>query len=499
MIALRIEFTSGRFHATPWGHHANEGQVEWPPSPWRIGRALAAAAFARWGDVPETARSLCVTLASGRPEYVLPPSTEAHTRHYMPSGKTTAKVLDAFRAFGVKRATVRVVWPDVTLADDELAALRTLLPSCSYLGRAESWAEWSEDTSDVSEVNAWPLAADEADPTAADIACLASDESVGSWRSDFLPTGGKTGTAPADRWAALVFDTATLHQGRWSTPPGLSLVRYAVRPPKARRTRSRPSRPQSRPTAAVFVVNSKVLPLQGHALSLGESVRRALLARSEGHAVFSGKDEQGRPLSGNRHAYIVPCCTHEASGGVDRIAVWCRDGLPAEVHGAITGLTWLRRTDGRGARDEERLQLSCIGLGDATHFGTQLAAPDSPRLRQLGTSQIWESVSPFVCFRHPKMRRGEWVDSPEDQVRRALEQLHPTAELDRVEPLFEHDNDEVRWARAFYRRRSRGGGSRGPSRGYAFRLVLRSPIEGPILLGYGAHMGLGQFAAMPKS
>lgn len=415
----------------------------------------------------------------------------------MPSGKTTTKVIDAFRAFGGDRATVRVVWPDVTLAEEELAVLHALLPSCSYLGRAESWAEWSEDTSEVSEVHAWPLGEEETDPAAEHVACLASNESFRDWQADFRPTAGKAGTAPADRWSALVLDTATLHQGRWSMPPGLSLVRYAVRPPRASRSRRLSRRPPARPTTAVYVVNSKVLPLQGHALALGESVRRALLARSDGHAVFSGKDREGRPLRGNRHAYIIPCCTHQGSGGVDRIALWCRDGLPTEVHRAVSELSWLHRTDGRGARDEtERLHLSCIGLGEATHFGTERDAPDSPHLRQLGTSRIWESVSPFVCFRHPKRRKGELVDSPGDQVRRALTQLHPQAEVERIEPLFAHDNDEVRWARGFYRSRARGGGSRGPSRGYAFRLILRAPVEGPVVLGYGAHMGLGQFAAM---
>jgi CRISPR-associated protein Csb2 len=37
---LRLRFPGGRYHATPWGHHVNEGQVEWPPSPWRLLRAL---------------------------------------------------------------------------------------------------------------------------------------------------------------------------------------------------------------------------------------------------------------------------------------------------------------------------------------------------------------------------------------------------------------------------------------------------------------------------
>ncbi len=40
MIVLELRFPAGRFHATPWGRHVNEGAVEWPPSPWRLMRAL---------------------------------------------------------------------------------------------------------------------------------------------------------------------------------------------------------------------------------------------------------------------------------------------------------------------------------------------------------------------------------------------------------------------------------------------------------------------------
>ena len=497
MIGLRIEFTSGRFHATPWGHHVNEGQVEWPPSPWRIGRALASAAFAEWGDVPPAARSLCVKLASGRPEYALPPSTEAHTRHYMPSGKSTAKVIDAFRAFDRDDAVVRIIWPDVVLGAEEAKALQVLLPACSYLGRAESWAEWTTGNGDLGQRHAWPLATEELEPAAVEVAALASHEAFAAWLDGFQSGGGKAEKAPTDRWSALTFDTGTLHQGRWSGPPGMTLARYALRAPQARRA-TQPSRRQvPASTTAVYVVSSRVLPLQSHALALGESMRRALMARSDGHAVFSGKDDAGQPLQGNRHTYVIPSCTHRTSDGVDRIALWCAGGFPRDVEGAISGLNWLRRTDGRGSGDEaEQLSLTFVGFGEASDFGASRQSADTPRLRQLGESTVWESVSPFVCTRHAKRRGGVVLDAPEEQVRRALLRTHPEAEVERIEPRFARPEEEVRWARPFYRSRLRGGGSQGGSRGYAFRIILRGPIRGPLMLGYGAHLGLGQFAAV---
>jgi CRISPR-associated protein Csb2 len=36
MIALQIDFIAGRFHASPWEDGIAGGEIEWPPSPWRL-------------------------------------------------------------------------------------------------------------------------------------------------------------------------------------------------------------------------------------------------------------------------------------------------------------------------------------------------------------------------------------------------------------------------------------------------------------------------------
>ena len=53
MIAIELTFPAGRWHATPWGRQVNEGAVEWPPSPWRLLRALLAVWYHKCQDVPE--------------------------------------------------------------------------------------------------------------------------------------------------------------------------------------------------------------------------------------------------------------------------------------------------------------------------------------------------------------------------------------------------------------------------------------------------------------
>src|SRR5579863_5843600 len=49
---LAIRFPLGRYHANPWDRAVNEGASEWPPSPWRLLRALAATWHTRWPDLP---------------------------------------------------------------------------------------------------------------------------------------------------------------------------------------------------------------------------------------------------------------------------------------------------------------------------------------------------------------------------------------------------------------------------------------------------------------
>ena len=54
MTTIQLTFPWGRFYATPWGINASRlREPEWPPSPWRLLRALVSAWFrAHPGQVP---------------------------------------------------------------------------------------------------------------------------------------------------------------------------------------------------------------------------------------------------------------------------------------------------------------------------------------------------------------------------------------------------------------------------------------------------------------
>src|SRR5262245_61252873 len=102
MLAIELRFPGGRYHATPWGRHVNEGVPEWPPSPWRLLRPLVGV----WKRTPPTSpearvRATPQPLAES-PRFALPPARVAHTRHYLPGEKKgpadRTLVLDPFVA-----------------------------------------------------------------------------------------------------------------------------------------------------------------------------------------------------------------------------------------------------------------------------------------------------------------------------------------------------------------------------------------------------------------
>jgi hypothetical protein len=68
-LTISIRFLNGRAHLHPWQTHHSEGRVEWPPSPWRLLRALVAVAgrgltsLPYPDDVPATKSELKVAVA----------------------------------------------------------------------------------------------------------------------------------------------------------------------------------------------------------------------------------------------------------------------------------------------------------------------------------------------------------------------------------------------------------------------------------------------------
>ncbi len=84
---VRITLLSGRYGATPWDRSEHEGQVEYPPSPWRLLRAVLNGAFSltcRPGQLPQGCEALIKLLAQQPPTYHLPYGEFGQIRGFRP-------------------------------------------------------------------------------------------------------------------------------------------------------------------------------------------------------------------------------------------------------------------------------------------------------------------------------------------------------------------------------------------------------------------------------
>ncbi|MCX6678461.1 MAG: type I-U CRISPR-associated protein Csb2 [Methanothrix sp.] len=542
MLAFEIRFPAGRYHATPWDRQVNEGVVEWPPSPWRVLRALISTWYHKaQGDVDEaTARSLIEHLSCSLPRFELPVATLGHTRHYMPlfSSKTT-KVFDAFASIEHDKRLL-VIWQEVDLQEHERTALEILLARMGYLGRAESWIEAQIIDYQETKGNCRPLSGNESIPEDCEgVRTLASiaPASYLSWRATALSEQkerrlveirtkakekrkpenkvklGKKDlekieqNLPADLFAALHADTADLKGAGWSQPPGSIWVMYLRRKDafdiKPVATGGMRRNLDGQPTVARFAVASQVPPRLTDAISFAERIHVALVSRSNGSSVFTGCDESGKPLDGHRHAFIL--CESSLGlgkgqrGEITHIVVHAPMGFELQDRQALDCLT---RVWGHGGHD---VRLILLGVGQPEDFaGLDTAKGACPILAE---SQRWVSRTPFVSTRHPKATKtgvpkldenGLQIGSPEHELRRLLMLAgFPSPSSVEAVPSTDLAGHETRWL-SFRRQRNHGEGRKVASGlGYGFRVKFPDMVRGPIALGYAAHFGLGLF--VPES
>lgn len=523
MTVLELSFPAGRYHATPWGRHVNEGAVEWPPSPWRIIRGVIATWHLKAkDDIAEPVMRSLTERLSVPPRIYLPRASTSHTRHYMPynEGKNekTTKVFDTFVQISPKDALL-VEWP-VDLQDAEREALKTLADRLGYLGRAESLvvarllgneAEF-RDAITPQHREAAPLKSTDPVPPKSELVRLLAPMAhadYDAWGRDFMTKAEaaldpklkpaerkkRLPRVPADLFAALHADTGDLQAAGWNLPPGAEFVNYSRREDAfAPATRPLSRRKGPLPTVARFAVVSTVAPRITQAVSIGDRVHDALCKWSdqgEGRgAVFTGLDEQGQPRTDHQHAHIF-CEANGPRDAVTHITVWAPMGFD---EAACLALRRLNKVWGHGGHDV-RLVLHAISRPS-----------DFADCALFGTSKTWRSLTPFVSTLHaktfrdgrPKLDASGWQQgSAAHDLMRQLAR-HPQGkgaivkQLDEGRGPFAFGSQRLR-SLQFQTKRHDGGGRRGHGTGGAFMVTFSEPVAGPLAFGYGAHFGLGLF------
>lgn len=603
MIVITLSFLAGRYHATPWGRHVNEGAVEWPPSPWRLLRSLIAVWKRTLPDVTEAEmKPIFETLGAAPPRFVLPPACTGHTRHYMPwykKGPTDRTlVFDTFVSLDPNEASgaVHVIWLDATLDDAKRRLLERLLGNLNFLGRAESWCEarllcGDEEQAvchagnDEALLHAVPIGPDQpkncpATPRERDrgelVRTLCADPATAFGNAHFYTQKekkqGKNTTTATIRTAApydpdwhIAAETLWLHDQKWSDPPGSRWVTYTrprncfevVPASVSRPTRKGVEGVDRSIHIARFALDSAVLPLVTDTLPVAEAARSALLCRyanSQGRVehgerwnydthkegrmpitpsyVLLGRAplepgslredgcERSKPFwsrqvggparDGHRHAYYL-LSDEDGDGRLDHLTVYAAAGFGAEELRALQELRRIRYAD-------DRHPLRTVLLGTSASVSATGSVHDDPFGRSpFGCSEVWVSATPYLVTRHAKNRGPNRVDLRDPaalhrflvddlmaQLRSARTDL-PSSVLDQVQieqcvdrggqpivPAGSRMSGPLR-LRQFARKRCKRTDDGNVRMASAWRLIFRTPVRGPFVLGHSSHFGLGLF------
>lgn len=509
MIAIELFFPSGKYHATPWSSHVNEGQVEWPPSPWRILRALIATWHRKaHSEIPEEfMRRLMSKLASQLPIYALPADqlSLGHTRHYMPlygTNERPSKIFDAFVSIS-NRGPAIVSWPDVVMDENEEQALGVLVDRLSYLGRAESWVEGTLLSQWNGKSNSLPFNIGDqmhSDEELVKLIAPIPEEDYRKWRAEFSESLGKVSgrkgfNLPKDMFSVLHMDTGDIRRTGWSSPPGSKFVLY--RRPKLQNHISYELKYRKQilrvPTVARFALSSSAPPRLTKSVAIADRMRKALLSKSDALTVFAGKDESGKPLEGHVHAHIFCESNGGKRGEITHVTLYAPLGFDADAKRAIMSLEKLW-----GQRGHD-IQLILLSTGQPEDFaGFDDKAGECPLFEK---SRVWISRTPFVPTRLPKTNRNGrprfgadelQLGSPEHDLRRLIK-LAGFADPLSVDSISftQLAGRKTPWLEFWTSRKNEL--PKVNRRGYGYRLTFPEPVSGPLAFGHGNHFGLGLF------
>lgn len=505
-VVIELRFPLGRFHARRWNQPPfGNGSVEWPPSPWRLLRAIAARWFQycrETGD-GDTARrdGLLHKLADTVPLFRLPIDSTVgpELRQYQPTDVKFTKVKsepemkrslttlmpDRCRAMPPDD-TVLWVWNQTALSPEERDLLSNLLRRMHYFGRAESWTRLRLlDEHEPAPATNCELAlklSDRAFPV------LVSESTVGLVERLLAPSG---------------------HSNASNRPiPSGTGWRYATLPVGSKIKRAVRCNQETRLQVARFAFDSTVLPLVTQTLLVAEAARRAImsihgrLTEQNGvrgrSSVFAGKSEDSTPLVGHRHAYYLPT-DEDDDGRLDHLTVFAQEGFDSAERRALD--EFRRLNSGRRNEEDHPLRLLLLGMGKIDELA---GGP-------LRKSKVWVSATPYIATRHAKRRGRDAIDMASPEARAEFLMSDIRAQLATVRPdVASNGGSEVQieceWDRSlvfrtaggrrpieFQRCRRKTGDDGGQRLAGAFRLTFDIALSGPVVIGWSSHFGMGLF------
>ena len=507
-VVLRQTFPLGRFHANLWRAFPFEDPFgEWPPSPWRLLRAILARSYQlererdvqchTWRD--SLSKAFCTSTFS----WCLPPFSwrGPGLRQYQPATfgfdppdwkkkqvnaeKTYRPTLvqDNFWVVGSSKAggDAGIVWWMVegdAWSREQLGLLDACLERMIYFGRAEA-------ITDIQRV--------ENLPNDTDINCVLEHmPSSGS-----VPVLAPTEDATLAQVQAVTDDPSVANS---TVPPGARWM-HAKRPakPPAKLPRSRPR--MRKPTRLVqFAIGARVSSprksivvltqrFRGRVIRefLSGSWQHANAAQREAACLLTGKEPDGSPLQDHRHphARFGIIFDHETDKAA-RLLVWREQPFTDEEQHAILNAA------------EQELPLSFAKAGARDPWTVRLVPLDLQVPPPAGfgdqAHSRWKTVTPYVPPRYVYNRKGRVKpgESPEEQLCLELARQR----YDTTDVMIRVDDQSAEWTRVHRPRRHRDDPTNTERRGYQASLTFDAPVRGPISLGHSSHFGLGLFVPL---
>ena len=472
-VAIGFHFPLGEYHATPWDRAVNSGDSEWPPSPWRIVRALLSVWHTRCPDLdPQAVDSVIGKLASEPPSFLMPEKFPSHTRHYLPGvshsdvSRDTAYTL-APRLQLAPKSRVLVHWPTIELDAQERHLLERLVTGLPYLGRAESVCD--------------ATLVDPAPPEAIDDRWTVPGEE-GSELRVLVPAAGVSRaqlevTPDAMRKARRLVPEGS----RWQ---GYRQGRLGEVPRRASRVSHEPATAMRWAVAGPVPVRERngVLATSGLRTSALWMLKHRGLHETENAWRLVGKHAPKSPSVGHGHAHWLWASEHDA---VRDLVLWVPGGIPEEFVPALVGVSSLATlADPPRGYVSAPVHLQAMGqVKDVFPEGYAVSAR-------------WSSETPMLTDRHPKVGR-----TVESFVRRELERELAFRDWHGERPALLSVQVTDSWASApdgdpalnEYRRYRLGETMAQRRRGFRVTFEVDQPIEGPVVLGALSHFGFGRF------
>ncbi len=443
MVVIQIVFPWGRYYAHPWGiNPVRLREAEWPPSPWRLLRAMVSSWFrANSGKrLSGDAGALIERLGRELPEIGIGNIAFSHTVHYQPNYGATDEKQDARykntrheNHFIAVHGPVIFRWPKTDLSPSQETLLAELLADLSYFGRSESICQAELISARAAEKISgidWcrPTGRRKISSRCRDVFCPnASDfEVTDLWMRRADIQKADLVNAPRHLVDALLNTDMKASGAQWISyeMPDDWPSNRVVRTPRITREKLKPV--NDGPQIAHYLrfsLQCRVPVQPNFTMPLAEQFRKAACSHFAkeyggqtsfalfGHAKDRPKDAVGE----HQHAFYLPTRSFGYEENVDQpgmianLHVWCPYGLTRAETQVLLRVQSLWWSDGRYP---VRPSLTAMSM-------------EAPVGLPLGTgtvkSRIWRSETPFVPPRHfyrgerskPKMRES---DTPERQL-----------------------------------------------------------------------------------